>query len=128
MEVGMKRLIVVLLAGLAGCNDQPAAIAPQGPPGAQVSCISLNQVVSRTPLPPSAVLFEMTGGITWRADLQGNCAARADRASIVQTESHSTRLCHNDRIRIYDPVEAKATGARSFPACRIVGFTAVPGH
>jgi hypothetical protein len=127
----MKRPIVVLLAGiagLAGCSDQPAAVAPQLSPEAQNTCINLNQVVSRTPLPPSSVLFEMTGGVTWRADLQGRCAARADRSSIIHTESQSGRLCQNDRIRIYDPVEAKGTGPRSFPACRILGFTAVPGH
>ena len=124
----MKRLIVVLLAGLAGCSDQPAAVAPQTPPEAQVNCINLTEVLSRRVLPPSSVVFDMTGGFSYRADLEGGCAARADASAIVQTESQSTRLCRDNRVRIYDPVEARATGARSFPQCRITGFTLMPRH
>jgi hypothetical protein len=73
------------------------------------------------------VLFEMSGGITYRTDLVGGCpsAARADANSIVQTESQGTQLCENDHIRIYDPVEARATGSGAFPQCRVGRFTAV---
>ena len=122
----MKRLIIVLLAGLAGCSDQPAAIAPQQAQDARVNCINLTEVSARRVLPPSSVQFDMTGGFSYRADLEGRCAERADASTIVQTESQSTRLCRDDRIRIYDPVEARATSPRSFPMCRIVGFTLVP--
>jgi hypothetical protein len=75
--------------------------------------------------PPSAVVFETTHG-AYRAELQGNCAARADASVIVETVSQSTQLCRDDRVRVFDPVEAKATGARSFPQCRVVAFTPVP--
>jgi hypothetical protein len=130
MEVTMKWMSALLLAGLSACSAQPTSAPP--PPlvaaGAQVNCIDLKQVTGRHVLPPSAVLFDMVGAVSYRNDLQGSCpsAARADPSAIIQTESQSTQLCRDDRIRIYDPVEAKATGARSFPECRIGAFTAVP--
>jgi hypothetical protein len=124
----MKLTIAVFGLGLTACTAQP----PPGPPavaqGAQVSCIDLKQVSARHVLPPSSVLFEMVGGITYRTDLVGGCpgAARADTSSIVQTESQGTQLCRDDHIRIYDPVEAKATGSGAFAQCRVGAFTAVP--
>ena len=53
-------------------------------------------------------------------------AERANGSEIIQTETQSTRLCRNDHIRIYDPVEARATGPGSFAMCRVGSFTAVP--
>lgn len=126
----MKRMVALMGAGLAACTAQPPPPPPAAPLGAQVSCIDLKQVVARHVLPPASVLFEMSGGITYRTDLVGGCpsAARADANSIVQTESQGTQLCENDHIRIYDPVEARATGAASFPQCRVGRFTAVPNR
>jgi hypothetical protein len=124
----MKPMAAFTALGVAACTAQPA---PPPPPvaaqGAQVSCIDLKQVVARHVLPPDSVLFEMSGGITYRTDLVGGCpsAARADANSIVQTESQGTHLCENDHIRIYDPVEARATGSGAFPQCRVGRFTAV---
>jgi hypothetical protein len=90
------------------------------------NCIDLQQVAGRHVLPPNAVIFEMTGATSYRAELQGKCAERPDASAIVQTVSRSGRLCRDDRVRIYDPVEAQATGPRSFPQCRVIGLTAVP--
>lgn len=126
----MKPMLACLALGLAACTAQP----PPPPPlpvmaqGAQVSCIDLKQVVARHVLPPASVLFEMSGGVTYRTDLVGGCpsAARADANSIVQTESQGTQLCQNDHIRIYDPVEVQATGPGATPQCRVGRFTAVP--
>ena len=126
----MKRMSLLLLAGLGACNAQPAPTPPLAAAGAQVNCIDLRQVASRRVLPPTSVLFEMVGGVTYRNDLSGNCpsAARAGPSEIIETVSQSTQLCRDDRIRIYDPVEARATGPRSFPTCRVGVFTAVPGR
>lgn len=126
----MKRLPLLLFAGLGACNAQPAPAPPLAAAGAQVNCIDLKMVTARRVLPPSAVLFEMAGGVAYRNDLQGSCpgAARADPSAIIQTESQSTQLCRDEHVRIYDPVEAQATGARSFPICRLGAFTAVPAH
>jgi hypothetical protein len=128
MEVGMKWMFVVLLTGLAGCNAQPTAAPPAIAEGARANCIDLTQVTARHVVAPDAVLFEMAGGISYRGELVGGCpgAQRANGSEIIQTETQSTRLCRDDHIRIYDPVEAKATGARSFAVCRVGSFTAVP--
>src|SRR5437763_4863850 len=131
MEVRMKSIAVLMLAGLSACSAEPtSAPPPLATAGVQVNCIDLKSVSSRRILPPSAVLFEMTGGISYRNDLHGSCpsAERADPSAIIETVSQSTQLCRDDRIHIFDPVEAKATGARSFPQCRLGSFTAVPTH
>ena len=124
----MKKMIAILGLGLSACTAQPPPPPPAVAQGAQVSCIDLRQVVARHVLPPASVLFEMSGGMTYRTDLVGGCpsAARADANSIVQTESQGTQLCENDHIKIYDPVEAQATGSGAFPQCRVGRFTAVP--
>ena len=126
----MKPTFAIAALGLAACTAQPPPPPPAAQMGAQASCIDLKQVVARHVLPPDSVLFEMSGGITYRTDLVGGCpsAARADANSIVQTESQGTQLCENDHIRIYDPVEAKATGSGAFPQCRVGRFIAVPSR
>lgn len=126
----MKPTFGIAALGLAACTAQPPPPPPAAQMGAQASCIDLKQVVARHVLPPDSVLFEMSGGITYRTDLVGGCpsAARADANSIVQTESQGTQLCENDHIRIYDPVEAKATGSGAFPQCRVGRFIAVPSR
>jgi hypothetical protein len=129
MEVAMRRILAIgLSGGLAACNAQPVATPPAVPQQAQLNCIDLTQVTARRVIPPSAVLFDMAGNVSYRSELVGGCpgAARANGSEIIQTESQSTQLCRNDHIRIYDPVEAKATGGGSFAMCRVGGFTPVP--
>jgi hypothetical protein len=120
-------MVLLCLAG-TGCGTQTAPPVAPIAVGAQTRCIDLQQVISRHVVPPSSVLFEMSGGVTYRNDLVSACpgAVRANGSEIIQTESQGTRLCVDDSVRIYDPVEAKATGAGSFPKCRLGVFTAVP--
>jgi hypothetical protein len=127
MEIDMRMIAACLSLGIAACAAQPPAPPPAVAQGAQVSCIDLKMVTSRRVLPPASVLFDMAG-VTYRTDLVGGCpgAARANSSSIVQTESQGTQLCENDHIKIYDPVEAQATGPGSFAQCRVGKFTAVP--
>jgi len=124
----MKRAIVWLSLAAGACGTQSAPPVAVVPAGAQTRCIDLQQVIARHVQPPSSVIFEMSGGVTYRNDLVGACpgAARANGSEIVQTETQSTTLCANDTIRVYDPVEAKATGAQSFAKCRVGMFTTVP--
>ena len=126
----MKRMLVLLFAGVGACNAQPPAGQPVEASGAQVNCIDLTRVSGRHVLPPSAVVFDTVGGVSYRNDFQGSCpsAARADPSAIIETVSQSSRLCRDDRVRIFDPVEARAAGTRSFPICRLGSFTAVPTH
>jgi hypothetical protein len=92
------------------------------------SCIDPHEIVARHPVPPRSMVFEMLGGADYRNDLIGACPgiARATSASIVQIEPRGTRLCANDSIRVYDPVEARGVGARAFARCRLGVFTPVP--
>ena len=124
----MKRMFALLFTGVAACSAQPTAAPPAIAQATQANCIDLTRVTARRVLPPNAVLFEMAGGLNYRGELVGSCpgAERANGSEIIQTETQGTQLCRDDHIRIYDPVEAKATGSGSFPICRVGGFTAVP--
>lgn len=124
----MKRTILLLSLAATGCGTQSGPPAAAAAAGAQARCIDLQQVIARHASPPSGVVFEMSGGVTYRNDLVGGCPGveRANGNSIVQTESQSTTLCANDTVRVYDPVEAQATGSQSFAKCRLGIFTVVP--
>jgi hypothetical protein len=70
------------------------------------------------------VVFEMAGGVTYRNEVQGSCPslARAMGTETLQLETFSGRLCRDDSVRVYDPVEARAGGPQSFPRCRLGAF------
>jgi hypothetical protein len=127
----MRTTILFLLAPLLLTGSVALSVAPRNEapaaPGA-VRCIDPHQIVARYPERPNGVVFEMTGGITYRNDLIGACpgVARADGNSITQIEPGGTRLCTNDSIRVYDPVEARGVGTRAFPRCRLGTFTPIP--
>jgi hypothetical protein len=123
----MSMFTPLLLAGCAAQADAPDE-ARAAPAGAKVSCIDPARIVTRSAAPPGAILFDMTGGTTYRNEVVGACPgiARATAASIVQLEIDGTRLCRNDSVRVYDPVEARATGAAAFARCRLGDFTPVP--
>ncbi|HEX4736520.1 MAG TPA: hypothetical protein VH331_03055 [Allosphingosinicella sp.] len=116
----------LLLTGSVAFSSAPRGDDRAAPPGA-VRCIDPHQIVARHAEKPNAVVFEMAGGITYRNDLIGACpgAARATGASIVQIEATSGNLCANDHVRVYDPVEARGTGAAM---CRLGTFTPIPTH
>lgn len=125
----MRPIIPLLLAPLLLTGSVAFSGAPRGDdraatPG-EVRCIDPHQIVARHAERPNAVMFEMSGGITYRNDLIGACpgVARATSSSIVQIEPDSGNLCTNDHVRVYDPVEARGTGA---VACRLGMFRAVP--
>ena len=111
----------------AGPAQTAAAAASAGRP---LQCINLDQVVSRRPAGPQSLMFELVGGRTYRNDLPGRCPGleRAGEAEIVQVEVTGSTLCRNDRVRIYDPVEARNIGAASFPHCRLGAFTPIAGR
>ena len=126
----MRPIIPLLLAPLLLTGSVAFSGAPRGDdrsvaPGA-VRCVDPHQIVARHAERPGAILFEMTGGITYRNDLIGACPGvkRATSASIVQIEPDGTDLCTNDSVRVYDPVEARGTGAAR---CRLGTFTPIPG-
>lgn len=111
----------------AACMQQPPreAAASATPAGAAVSCLDLSQVVGRRAEAPRFLVFETTGGQVYRNEVQGSCPslARATGSETLQFESFGTRICRDDSVRVYDAVEAKATGPQSFPRCRLGSFT-----
>jgi hypothetical protein len=128
----MKTALPILAtAALAACSAQPPPprqVAAAAAAGAQ-DCISTNQIAGRHVLPPNSVMFEVVGPVNYRNDLIGECPGLARLGSTGAIEFENPmggRLCRNDRIRIFDPIGARATGVRSFPACRLGTFVPVP--
>lgn len=127
----MRRFTVCLAMLLPiGCMPEAYEAEPAATPaavGPPVQCIALDQVISRRPAGPQSLVFELTGGRAYRNDLPDHCPglANAGSADIVQVEATGSRLCRDDRVRIYDPVEARNIGLASFPRCRLGAFTPV---
>ena len=119
-------LAPLLVLGCTNERDAPdeASTAPIGP---AVSCINLDQVSGRRPVPPRSIVFEVAGGVTYRNDVKDGCPSleRADSASTLAFEVHGSRLCENDTVRVYDPLQARAVPVDSFPKCRLGTFTPI---
>jgi hypothetical protein len=120
-------LAPLLLTGSVALSGAPRGDDRPAPPGA-VRCIDPHQIVARHPERPNAIVFEMTGGTTYRNELIGACpgVARATPASIVRIEPDGGNLCRNDRVSVYDPVETRGTGATA--RCRLGTFVPIPPH
>jgi len=129
MMMRSKTLLIFapLLAGGCTTADNMPEEASAAPAGASVRCIDVSQIIARRPAGPQSVIFELAGGRTYRNDLPDICPGlqRAGRSEIVQIELTGSSLCRNDRVRIYDPVEARDLGVASFPHCRLGDFTPV---
>ena len=124
-----KLLLFTPLLALAATAQSTARERPASAPAAgPVSCIDPHQIVARHPEPPHTLVFEMSGGITYRNEVIGACPglARANSSSIVQIEPDSGNLCMNDHVRVYDPVEVRGVGAGATARCRLGKFTPVP--
>ena len=124
-----KLLLFTPLLALAATTQSTARERPVPPPaGPAVRCIDPHQIVARRPEPPHSLVFEMSGGITYRNEVVGACPslARADGNSIIQIEPDGGNLCTNDHVRVYDPVEMRGVGAGATARCRLGAFTPVP--
>lgn len=116
-------LSVALLA--TGCAPEPRE--PEsltGAAAAPVECVNLDQIVSRRPAANGSILFEVAGGRIYRNELPGRCVGveRAGPSHIVEVEATGGQLCRGDRIRVYDPIEARNIGPGAFPQCRLGSF------
>lgn len=115
--------VAILLTGCTAKPPEPGrAIRTAGAP---VECLNLDQIVSRRPSGEGSILFEMTGGRAYRNDLPGRCPGlkRAGPSHIVEVEATGGQLCRGDRVRVYDPIEARNIGRGAFPQCRLGPFT-----
>ena len=115
-------LSLVSGASHASIQDQAAADRPAP------RCLPLDRVISRTPQPPNHVRFEMADGTIYLSRPLDRCAslARAGRQDIIVLSVDGNQVCSGDRARIVDPAEARATGLRGFPGCRLGPFIAEP--
>jgi hypothetical protein len=118
-------LVALSLAGgasQASLQDQAGAEQPSR------RCLPLDRVISRTPQPPNHVRFEMADGTIYLSRPLDRCAslARAGQQDILVLSVDGTQVCSGDRVRIVDPAEARATGIRAFPGCRLGPFIEEP--
>jgi hypothetical protein len=127
----MKIAISLALVGVTAAAAAVAAVSPQAnapaPAPAAKRCIFLDQVVGRRTVGPNSVEFDVVGGITYRNELATACKSieRLGPSAIigVTSDGDTGMLCAGDRVKIFDPVEIKATGLRSYPYCRLGNFT-----
>jgi hypothetical protein len=126
----MKRwaLATILAAATIGC-----AVAPEPAPvsgSRSLSCIDTDQVIGRRVAGPGAIEFDVLGGTTYRNELASACPGldRLGKAAVVGVTSTSggSRLCSSDRVRVFDPVEAKTVGLRGYPECLLGRFVPIP--
>ena len=126
----MRTLLLLAPLALLGCTGErssgpdEASAAPIGP---AVSCINLDQVSGRRPVAPRSIVFEMAGGVTYRNDVKDSCPSleRADSGYALAFDVYGSRLCENDSVRVFDPVQARAIPIDSFPKCRLGTFTPI---
>ena len=84
-------------------------------------------LVGRRTAAPNSLEFDVIGGITYRNELATSCKSieRLGPSAIigVTSDGDTGMLCTGDRVKVFDPVEVKATGLRSYPYCRLGNFT-----
>ena len=123
----MKAVCLTVLL-LAACSTSPRVPLPQG--ATQQRCIALDQVAGRRAASGNSLEFELSDGSIFRNQLDGRCPG-LERLGATATVSVASggeggMLCRGDRVRIADPVEAQATGLRSYPNCILGDFTRLP--
>lgn len=123
----------IVLVSLAGCSAAPptdAAPSTNIAAGVRQDCIALNRVAGRRTVPPAAVEFELVGGRILRNQLASACPGLDRNENFTSIAITSTSggglLCKGDRIRVFDPAGAKATGLQSYPECLLGTFVEVP--
>ncbi len=123
----MMKLPLVCAAAsvMAGCA--PGASIEPAVASAGTTCISTDRIISRRPAGANAVLFELTGGRTYRNELPAACPGldRASKIDVIVLESTGTQLCRGDSFRLVDPVQTRAGGLAGFTRCRLGAFVPV---
>jgi hypothetical protein len=127
----MRFAIPLALAGMTAAAGAFAAASPisagQGQASKPRTCIPLDQVVARRTIGANAVEFDVIGGVTYRNELASPCKGierlGSSAAIAVTTGAETGMLCAGDRVKIFDPVEVKATGVRTYPYCQLGKFT-----
>jgi hypothetical protein len=122
------RLAPFALIALAACSAQPPSTQTASALGSTTDCIDQKYVVSRYPAGDQAMIFEMNGGATYRNQLLSTCPNLGKRTAGDSYQFNikgGDRICMNDEFRAFDPIEARVTGTRSYPTCRLGRFTRI---
>jgi hypothetical protein len=114
----------LLLLGCTGERNAGPDEAMAAPIGPAVSCINLDQVSGRRPVAPRSIVFEVAGGVTYRNDMRDSCPTleHADSGYALAFDLHGSRLCENDRVAVFDPVQVRTIPIDSLPKCRLGTF------
>lgn len=126
----MKSTVIALsiAATIAACTaERRGSAIGSGAP----ACVPLNRVVATRAAGLGVVDVEVVGGRVYRNRLATVCPGldQLGRFGVVAiTGAENGRLCRGDRVRIFDPAEARATGIGSFPECVLGDFAQAPGR
>ena len=117
----MRRALSLLLAGLA-IAAAPAALAkPQNGEerlartlegrvaGEPTDCINLRDIRSSRIIEDTAIVYEGPGNTLW-VNRPRSGASSLDSWDVLVTNTHSSRLCSIDVVRLYDTTARMQTG------------------
>jgi len=122
-------VLAPVVFGLVACsNAKPLQTVSNA---GRLNCISTLQIAGRRVSGTSAVLFEMIGPSNYVNDMGNSCPqiARLGKSAVISIASggEGGQLCRGDRIRVFDPVEARGSQT-TYPTCVLNDFTAVAGN
>lgn len=117
----MRRALPLLLASLA-IAAAPAAAKPQSGEerlaravegrvaGEPSDCIDLRDIRSSRIIEDTAIVYEGPGNVLW-VNRPRSGAESLDSWDVLVTNTHSSRLCRVDVVRLYDTTARMQTGA-----------------
>lgn len=115
----MKILPSLLLTALLAASAQPGLARPKDPEarlaealegrvaGEPVDCIQLRNIRSSRIIDGAAILYQVGSTLYVNRPDGGQSL---DRGDIMVTDTHSSRLCSIDVVRLYDPMVRMQTG------------------
>jgi hypothetical protein len=117
----MRRALSLLLAGLAIAAAPAAAAKPATGEarlaraiegriaGEPTDCIDLRDIRSSRIIADTAIVYEGPGNVLW-VNRPRSGASSLDSWDVLVTNTHSSRLCSIDVVRLYDTAARMQTG------------------
>lgn len=114
---------LLALALITATLAAPAIAAPRHSlaPGEQ-SCVNRRQVRTIEPAPQGQLIFRMSGGPDYRANLRTACDYNPDMQIIINRDfGGSSQYCEGDLLELQDRTSGMYSGT-----CSLDGFTPLP--
>ncbi|HEX8668025.1 MAG TPA: hypothetical protein VF727_06605 [Allosphingosinicella sp.] len=128
----MRPHFLLLLSPLAlvactAAEPVPETSASTAAIGQQVACIDTTRVAGRRAENNRSLVFELTGGQTFRNDLEEACPGieRAASFGSLSVDPVDARMCRGDMVRVYDPSDIPAGDIKNVPRCRLGNYTRI---